>query len=242
MRREYHHWWSPHLERNMELLAFGHSGARVIVFPTRVGRFYDYENFGLVHSLRSSIEAGKLQLFCLDSIDAESFYCNWAHPRGRIERHQKYEHYVLNEVLPFTEECNPEPFLISHGCSFGAYHAANIAFRNPEKFNKVVALSGRYDITEQVESFRNLMDGYYDDDVYFHNPAHFLPNLSDEKQLQAIREMDITFAIGEHDPFIENNRFVSGILWAKGAWNALNIWSGRAHKARYWRQMVPVYL
>lgn len=242
MQREYHKWWSESLDRDMEMLVFGHAGARVIIFPTRVGRFFDYENFGMVNALRSSVAAGKLQLFCLDSVDAESFYCFWAHPRGRIERHMQYERYVIDEVLPFSETLNEEPFLISHGCSFGAYHAANIAFRYPDIFKKLVALSGRYDITVEVEGFRSLLDGYIDDDVYLHNPSHYLPHLQDEKLLEAIRAMDITLAIGEHDPFIANNQFISDTLWEKGAWNALNIWSGRAHRARYWRQMAPMYL
>ena len=42
MRREYHRWWSPSLHRDMELLEFGHGGARVIAFPTSRGRFYEW--------------------------------------------------------------------------------------------------------------------------------------------------------------------------------------------------------
>jgi esterase/lipase superfamily enzyme len=38
MHREHHRWFSPALGREMELLVFGHSGARVIVFPTSQGR------------------------------------------------------------------------------------------------------------------------------------------------------------------------------------------------------------
>ncbi|PJF27694.1 MAG: esterase, partial [Phototrophicales bacterium] len=33
MHREYHRWHSPSLDRSMELLIFGHAGARVIIFP-----------------------------------------------------------------------------------------------------------------------------------------------------------------------------------------------------------------
>ena len=65
MNREYHKWFSPHLSREMELLVFGHAGARVLVFPTRTGRFFDYENWGLVESIRHKIENGWLQLFCV---------------------------------------------------------------------------------------------------------------------------------------------------------------------------------
>jgi esterase/lipase superfamily enzyme len=35
MNREYHRWYSHRLGRDMELLIFGHAGAKVLVFPTR---------------------------------------------------------------------------------------------------------------------------------------------------------------------------------------------------------------
>ena len=106
MNREYHKWWSDRLQRDMELLVFGHAGAKVLVFPSRLGRFYEYEKLGLVHALKHKIEQGLLQLYCIDSIDAESFYCDWAHPHGRIQRHIDYEEYILNEVLPFMDGKN----------------------------------------------------------------------------------------------------------------------------------------
>ena len=90
MEREYHKWFSPNLRRNMELLVFGHAGAKVLLFPTRTARFYDYENWKVIESLRHHIEQGWIQLYCLDSIDQESFYCFWAHPQGRIFRHIEY--------------------------------------------------------------------------------------------------------------------------------------------------------
>ena len=86
MNREYHKWWSDRLQRDMELLVFGHAGAKVLIFPSRLGRFYEYEKLGLVNTLKHKIEQGWLQLYCIDSIDAESFYCDWAHPHGRIQR------------------------------------------------------------------------------------------------------------------------------------------------------------
>ena len=58
MKREYHCWWSPRLHRDMELLIFGHAGAKVLVFPTRFARFYEYENLRIVDSIRDKIEGG----------------------------------------------------------------------------------------------------------------------------------------------------------------------------------------
>lgn len=226
----------------MELLVFGHAGARTLVFPTRAGRFFDYENWGLVASLRDSIERGCIQLFCLDSVDAESLYCRWRTPRQRIERHLQYESYVLEEVLPFSESRNGNPFLITHGCSLGAFHAVNLAFRHPHRVGKVVALSGRYDLTVANAWYRDLFDGYYDETIYYHTPSHFVPNLSDGRILSRLADMEITFAIGADDPLSTNNHGLSEALHQKGVGHGLHLWEGEAHRARYWRRMVPQYL
>ena len=241
MHREYHSWHSPRLGRTMELLLFGHSGTRVIVFPTRVGRFYDFENWGLIDAVRDKIDNGWLQFCCIDSIDAESFYCDWCPPRDRIVRHKQYEDYILNEVIPFTHERNPGSWLIAHGCSMGAYHAVNIALRHPRLFCRVVAFSGRYDLTRVVDSFRDLFDGYYDEDVYFHNPSHFVPNVNDHELLDHMRKMQVTIAIGEADSFLENNLHFRNMLHEKGIQPSFHIWSGEAHQARYWREMAATF-
>lgn len=242
MNREYHKWWSDNLQRDMELLIFGHAGAKVLIFPTRDGRFYEYEKLGMVEALRHKIEQGWLQLYCIDGVYTESFYCYWAHPSGRIKRHIDFEGYVLNEVLPFMHKKNPHDCVISHGLSLGAFHAANIAFRHPELFRKLVAFSGRYDLTLNVESFNDLLDGFYNEDVYFHTPSHFLPNLECKKRLANLRAMDIVLVIGNEDPFLQNNQQLSAILHRKGIPHQLHLWNERAHSGYYWRRMAPLYI
>jgi esterase/lipase superfamily enzyme len=242
MNREYHSWWSWRLNRNMELLVFGHAGAKMIVFPTREGRFYEYENLRMTEVLRDKLANGFLQLFCVDGIDSESFYCRWAHPSGRIERHRQYEEYVLNEVFPFMSLKNPHQCVIAHGCSLGAYHAVNIATRHPHLFRKLAAFSGRYDLTMSVEGFPDLFEGYYNEDVYFHTPTHFLPNLSCAQRLAHLRSMDVVLTIGESDPFRGNNEYLSQILHGKGVPHQLHVWEDRAHSAYYWRRMARIYV
>jgi len=242
MNREYHRWYAGRLGRDMELLIFGHAGAKVLVFPTRDGRFHEYEDLRLVESLRHKIEAGQLQLYCLDSIDQESFYCFWRHPADRIRRHIDFEEYILNEVLPLMASKNPHPCTIAHGCSLGAFHAVNIAFRNPHLFRKVTAFSGRYDLTLRVENFGDLFEGYYDESIYYHTPSHFLPNLNCSWRLDALRQLDILLVVGAEDPFLDNNRHLSQTLWSKGIPNRLHTWDGRAHQAHYWRKMAPLYV
>lgn len=241
MNREYHRWYSPSLGRDMELLVFGHAGAKVLVFPTRFSRFHEYEDLRIVETLRPRIEAGEMQLFCVDSIDEEAFYSVSAAPADRVLRHLAYEQYILTEVLPFMDSKNDDPVTISHGCSMGAYHAANIAFRHPLLFDKLIAFSGRYDPTLNVEHFRDLLDGHRDENVYSNSPVNYVPTL-DGWRLDALREMEIVLVIGKEDPFLENNHHLSQLLWSKGVAHTLHEWDERAHRGYYWRRMAPQYV
>jgi len=226
----------------MELLIFGHAGARVVVFPARLGRFHDFEDWGLVDALRPRIDAGWLQLFCVDGVDADGLYCGWKHPAARIEHHARYEDYILNEVLPLTSAVNGDPFLIAHGCSLGAYHAVNIALRHPERFGKVVALSGRFDLTAPTGPYRDLFDGHHDDAIYFQMPSQYLPNLDDPRHLDPIRRIEFVLVVGRDDPVADNNRHLERILREKGGRVSLHHWPGQAHKPKDWRKMVGLYL
>ncbi|OEC94075.1 MULTISPECIES: alpha/beta hydrolase-fold protein [unclassified Rhizobium] len=242
MNREYLCWYSPRLHRDMELLVFGHAGAKVLVFPTRDGRFWEYEQVGIVASLADKLNAGQLQLYCVEGLATETFYGFHRPPAERIRRHNAFEEYILNEVLPLMAQKNGHECTIVHGCSLGAFQAASLVFRHPHLFRKLVAFSGRYDLTTKVESFTDLFDGYYDDDIYFHTPTHFLPRLACEWRLESLRQIDIVMAIGNADPFFDNNRYLSHLLADKGIDHRLHVWDGRAHQAGAWRRMAPLYI
>jgi len=242
IKREYHKWRSPRLDREMELLVFGHAGTKIIMFPTAGGRFYQYEDLRIIDRLRDRIAEGHLQVYCVDSLDGESFYCWWAEPRGRIERHLKYESYILEEVFPLMELLNPGAPVISYGCSLGAFHASNIAFRHPHLFCKLCSFSGRFDLTQHMNGFRDLLDGYYDEDVYYNTPAHFIPNLKDHGILEQIRKMDIQIVIGRDDAFYKHNVAFSTSLRKKGIPHQLHTWNEEAHRGYYWRRMTSYYV
>lgn len=242
MNREYHKWHSPALNREMELLVFGHAGARVLVFPSRKRRFFEYEDHGMIDALRHRIEAGELQLLCVDGVDEESLYCFDISPEQRIKRHLEYEHYILEEVLPFFAKLNPRTPLTAHGCSFGAYHAVTLALRHPQHFARAVGFSGRYDLTLHVGDFHSLFHGFYDDSLRAIMPSHFVPDLSDPKRLRQIRQVRFTLVIGEEDPFYEDNIALRCALTEKKIPHELHAWCGNAHRFRYWRQMARVYL
>ncbi len=235
MNREYHHWFSPALRREMELLVFGSGGTRVLVFPTSMGRFYQWEDFGMLDPLRSRLEAGALQLFCVDSVDAESWYDTSRPPDARVQRHVEYDQYLTDEALPFIAAHNPNPALTTVGASFGAYHAVNFAFRHPEHVTRVLGMSGLYDV-------RRFADGATSDELYFNNPIEYIAHEHDPERLAALRRLDTILAIGRDDPSCGSNQALSDELWGKDIWHALRIWDGWAHDWPYWKQMIARYI
>lgn len=242
MNREYLRWYSPRLHRDMEMLLFGHAGAKVLMFPTRDGRFFQYEDLGIVRSLADKVRAGHLQLYCIEGLAGETFYDRGQHPADRIRRHVAYEEYILNEVLPLMSARNPHGSTIVAGCSLGAFQAASLVFRHPHLFSKLAAFSGRFDLTLSVECFGDLFDGYHDETVYFHMPSQFLPGLSCSWRIERLRQMDIVLVIGREDPFLDNNRHLSRVLSDKHIPHRLHEWDGRAHRAGAWRKMAALYI
>lgn len=235
MNREYHKWYSPALGRDMELLVFGHAGARVLVFPTSKGRYYEWEDRGMMNTLGEHIENGWLQMICVDSVDAESWYARWRHPSERAWRHMQYEQYLLHEVLPLSWQKNQNPFLITTGASFGAYHAVNFALRYPHLVGRTLGMSGIYEIDRWT-------DGYYDDNIYFSSPCDYIPNEHDGKRLEALRNMDIIIAGGHDDSLRYSSDRLSTTLWDKDIGNALRLWDGWAHDWPWWQQMLSMYI
>lgn len=241
MERAYHKWFSPVLDRSMELLVFGHSGRPVIFFPTRSAHFYDFENWRVIDAMKDKIEAGELQVYCVDSIDSESFYSESAPPQ-RIARHLEYERYILEEVVPFISKQNKNRQLVAAGCSLGGYHAVNITLKHPSVFTKVVGMSARYDLTQALPFFADLFDGYFDENIYFNMPNHFIPRISDPQLLTQLRKLDITLVVGREDTFLDNNMHLSDSLRRISVPHQLYIWEEEAHRPRYWREMVKLYL
>lgn len=241
MEREYQKWFSPALNRQMEMLVFGKSGLPVIFFPTRSARFYDLENWKIVDAMRGKIAAGEVQVFCVDSIDQESFYSDIP-PQQRVLRHLQYEKYILDEVVHFVRKSDKNAPLTVAGCSLGGFHAVNIGLRHPTIFSKIVGMSARYDLTRALPFFADLFDGYFDENIYFNMPNRFVPGISDADLLRQLKTLDITLVIGQEDPFLSDNEQLSASLHAIGVPHNLYIWNEEAHRPRYWREMVKLYL
>ncbi|HSJ08728.1 MAG TPA: alpha/beta hydrolase-fold protein [Longimicrobiales bacterium] len=233
--REHQRWYSPTLGRDMELLVLGHAGARMLVFPTSQGRYFEWEDRGMGAALARQLQNGWLQMFCVDSVDAESWYDRGKWPGDRAWRHELYDRYLHDEVLPFTSHRNANPYLIATGASLGAYHAVNFAFRHPHAVNRVIGMSGLYNIKE-------LTRGYNDATVYAHDPSSFLQREGDAEWYAAMQRMDIILCIGRDDPHYQDNVHLSNVLSQRGISHAFRPWDGWAHDWPYWVQMIRTYI
>lgn len=92
--------YSHNLGREMEFLVYGHSGRPIVVFPAQDGRFYDFYNFGMVDAAADYINQGKIMLFCVDSIDGESWSRLGENYETRIEQHNRWFKYIVDEAIP----------------------------------------------------------------------------------------------------------------------------------------------
>ena len=89
---------------------------------------------------------------------------------------RSYDAYVRDEVVPLRAQGNSNPFLMTTGASFGAYHAVTFALRYPQLVGRAIGMSGMYDIGEQT-------DGYSDATIYHYNPADFIQGEHDPERL-----------------------------------------------------------
>jgi len=235
MNREYHRAYSQELHRDIEALVFGHAGTPLLVFPTSRGRFFEYEDRGVIGVLAPKIEHGELQVFCPDAVDNESWYNKGVHPRVRVLRHLQYERYLLHEFLPFIRWKNQTPRLAVTGCSFGGYHAVNFALKHPDVVTHCVSMSGAFDIHQ-------FLDGYYDNDCYFNNPPDFLPNMSDDWFLSRYRQMKIVLGSADWDICLDQNVKFSAILNGKAIPHWLDVWGDNSkHDWPLWLRMAGKY-
>lgn len=235
MNREFHKWYSPALGRDMELLVFGHAGTPLLIFPTSMGKFYEYEDRGMVSATWDKFEHGQLQAFCVDSVDTESWYAKWKWPGDRIWRHMQYEQYLIGEVLPLIRHRSGRHRTAVAGASFGGYHAVNFAFRNPGLVSDCVSMSGAFDI-------HSFLGGYWDDNAYYNNPPDYVRNLTDHGVLTQMRQMRIVLGTSNWDICLQDNLSFSRTLHDKAIPHYLDVWGdGHLHDWPLWHQMVRKY-
>jgi esterase/lipase superfamily enzyme len=236
VNRELHSWYSPNLNREMELVVYGHYGFALLIFPTAASDYLECERCGLIDAISPFLHQGKLKAFSINSVNSESWLNEHVPPPYRALRHQQYNHYVVEEVVPFIRNhTSQETMIITSGASLGAMLAANMLFRRPDIFDGTIAMSGSYDIKAYA-------DGYYDDNCYFNSPVDYLPNLQDERILTQLRSKQHIYILsgqGDHEA-PERSVQLAHILESKGIPCHVDLWGHDIpHDWPAWRAMLP---
>lgn len=239
MHRNITSWFSPSLQKEMPVAVYGHFGFALVLIPTAGADYLEYERFQLIDAIRPYIEEGKVKVFSINSINNESWMNDWIAPKEKMDRHLQWNEYVYNELIPFvrTNTSADTPIYLC-GASFGSLHSANLFFKRPDLVNGCICLSGVYDLTEYTK-------GYYDENVYFNSPMHFMPNLADHNILEQIRSsshIHLFSGSGDHEAPDSARRFAE-ILYRKNIWYELNVWGSEwRHDWPTWRTALPHYL
>ena len=177
MEMQYERWYSPILGREMECKVYGHAGKPAVFIPCQDGRFFDFENYNMADCWAPWIESGQIMVCAVDTLDGETWSNKGGDPHWRACRHEDWMRYITQEVVPFMQQRARErngwegdPGLLAYGASLGAIHAANLYFRFPWLFDRLLALSGIYTADYGF-------DGYMDEMVYRNSPEHYLRDM-----------------------------------------------------------------
>lgn len=236
MDKEVKKWRSPSLGKDMKVAIYGDSGTPVLALPTRGKSCEQWEEQGMTDAISLQLQDGYNQLFCIDSVDDESFLNEKIDASKRLMRHKQYESFILEEVIPFIREKNRIKYLIIAGVDLGGYHAINLALKHPRKFGKAIGISGLYDV-------KPFLDDYYSDDVYYNNPVDYMPNLSKQALLKSIHEVDYRLVSFENDERKDEADRMSNVLRMKFIEHKLDIWDmDESDEWELWKQMIKTHI
>ncbi len=222
METQYFKHYSPALGRDMECKIYGHAGRPVLFIPCQDGRFYDFENYKMTDVWGPWIESGQVMVIAIDTIDLETWSNKQGDPGWRSYRHEQWIQYITDEVVPFIRSVANDrngwsgyPGVMVFGCSLGATHAANLYFRRPDLFDRLLALSGIYTADYGF-------DGYMDERVYNNSPVHYLANMSaDHPYISLYNSKKAVICVGQGAWEIpETTCQLKGIFDSKG----INVW------------------
>ena len=239
MNRSLYKWYSPNLKQEMPIATYGHYGFSLLLIPTAAADYLEYERFNLIEALSPLINAGKLKVYSVDSINNQSWMHQSMEGAHKAIRQNEWNQYIFEEVIPYIKlnSGHDTPIYVA-GASFGALHSMNLFLKRPDLFNGVIAMSGVYNLMEYTK-------GYYDEQVFFNSPAQYVPGLSDNWYLDHIRKSNhIHIFSGEgsyEDPHAA--RYFAGVLYNKNINYDLEVWGAEwPHDWQTWRTYLPYAL
>ena len=232
-------WYSPALQCDMSVRIYGSGETPLIIFPVQDGMRDNFANFGMIDHLENDIISGRIQLFCVDTVDRESWSNVWGDKNWRSERQEAYYDYIIEEVMPLIMRTNGtgrKPVAV--GCSLGALHAAICFFRRPEMFDGLMALSGFYDA-------KFFFGGWSNGTLYDNSPVDFLGNISPQhRYINIYNEKRIVLCVGQGRWEEEGRRTLSimqDIFAAKGIDAWVDFWGYDVEHDWYWWKKQIVY-
>jgi esterase/lipase superfamily enzyme len=227
---------------DLGLLAYGHYGRPVLAFPSQQGHCEDYERMGMVDAVAGLIDAGRMKLYCVDTIDGRTWHDESLALEERARRHGAYEAWILDQVVPFVHaDCAGAPEILLTGPSFGAYHAANFALKRADLFPVAICQSGIYDVSV-------LGWGERGDAVYFNNPADYVGQMQGDhlEWLRGRLSLLIVCGQGQWEDTtgsLESSKRFAGLLAEKGLRHELDLWGHDVpHDWPSWRAQIAHHL
>lgn len=231
-------WHSARVEREVTMARWGSFGTPVLVFPTAGGDAEEIERFHLVGACGELIDAGRVKLYSVDSVDGRVLLAGEGDSLRQAYIQRQFFEYIRHEVVPaIRDDCATDDIeIIAGGSSIGAFNALTCLCLFPDVFRAAVCMSGTFDL-------QRFYKGPVGDDFYRSSPVHFLPGL-DGPQLDALRRRFVILASGEgaNEDIGESWR-AAHVLGAKGVPNRVDPWGPQwPHDWPLWRSMLPGYL
>jgi esterase/lipase superfamily enzyme len=223
------------------LLAYGHYGRPVVVFPSEDGEAHDWEERGMIDAIGGPLDAGKVKLYCVPSFDRESWTRRDLSLEDRAQRHGHYERWILAQLVPFVQADSHTHELIATGASFGAYHAANFCLKRADVFPLAVCLSGVYDVSVQGGGARG-------DAVYFNNPTDYVANLGGDHLTWLREHASLLLVCGQGQwedttGALESTKRFGSLLAGKGIRHEVDLWGHDVpHDWPSWRRQIAHHL
>ena len=157
MEIRYFKHWSSHLNREMEFKVYGHGGKPVLFIPCQGGRFWDFEAFKMIDTWDKWINQGLCTVYSCDTIDNETYANKGGDCAWRVQQHERWFHYIVDELVPYIKHLNGErtghdDLIMTFGASMGAMHAANLFFRRPDLFGGCLSMSASFWTSSQISA------------------------------------------------------------------------------------------
>lgn len=238
MRTESLSLYSPAIGAEGRLMVYGHYGRPMLVFPSQQGAAHDYEGNGMVGAIAHLIDEGRVKVYCVDSFDKGSWDREDLPIEDRARLHGSFEDWIVNQVASFiAADSGGQQEIITTGCSFGAFHAANFALKRADLFPLAICQSGVYDIGAHGWGARG-------DATYFNNPMDYVSQLQGD-HLEWLRGRVSLLLIAGQGQWedttgaLESTKRFAGVLGEKGIRHEIDLWGHDVpHDWPSWRAQI----